>query len=225
VRFDQPASDIRCEWGLRGLWELQPATDVVIVVDVLSFSTGVDIATARGALVYPQPRQAGVKAADRVGGYSLSPASLLTIPAGYRLDLPSPNGGAICAAATSNHVLTACLRNASAVAAAAAKLGSTYALIPAGETWDGGEVRPCLEDLAGAGAVIACLPGERSPEAELAAAVFERFRGELPAVLRRCGSGRELVERGFAEDVELAAGHDVSSNVPILLDRAFRGRP
>ena len=45
--------DIRCEWGEGGVLELSRTSDVVIIVDVLSFSTCVDIATARGATVYP----------------------------------------------------------------------------------------------------------------------------------------------------------------------------
>jgi 2-phosphosulfolactate phosphatase len=77
----------------------------------------------------------------------------------------------------------------------------------------------------GAGSIIARLPGHRSPEAELAVAAFEHFRGDLTAGLRECGSGKELVERGFAADVDLAAQHDVSANVPALVDRAFQARP
>ena len=47
--------DIRCEWGEHGILELSRSSDVVIIVDVLSFSTCVDIATARGAVLYPYP--------------------------------------------------------------------------------------------------------------------------------------------------------------------------
>jgi 2-phosphosulfolactate phosphatase len=226
VRFDQAGFDVRCEWGLRGLRELEPVCDVVIIVDVLSFSTAVDIATARGALVYPYPRNdepaAGVAAADRGAGYSLSPKSLLTIPRGYPLVLPSPNGSALSFAAKGRRVLTGCLRNASAVAAAASRLGSTMAVIPVGERWPTGEIRPSLEDLVGAGSIIVCLPGRKSPEAELAAAAFAHFRADLPAALQACGSGRELVERGFEADVELAGQYDVSNIVPVLHERAFR---
>jgi 2-phosphosulfolactate phosphatase len=222
VRFDQASFDVRCEWGPRGLAELEPVCDVVIIVDVLSFSTAVDIATARGAVVYPYPRKDGSAPPDRGLGYSLSPASLRTIPAGYQLTLPSPNGSALCFAAKCRHVLTGCLRNASAVAAAASRMGSTIAVIPAGETWPGGEFRPSLEDLVGAGSIIERLPGHRSPEAELAAAAFAKFRGDLPAALHAGGSGRELIERGFEADVDLAAQFDVSDNAPILTNRAFR---
>lgn len=49
----QAEYDIRCEWDEGGVLELSRKSDVVIIVDVLSFSTCVDIATARGAIVYP----------------------------------------------------------------------------------------------------------------------------------------------------------------------------
>ena len=48
MRFDQADFDVRCEWGLRGLRKIGPVSDVVIVVDILSFSTAVDIAAGRG---------------------------------------------------------------------------------------------------------------------------------------------------------------------------------
>jgi 2-phosphosulfolactate phosphatase len=234
VGFTQSEFDIRCEWGLRGLREISPRCDVVIIVDVLSFSTAVDIATSRGATVYPYPFKDGsaniyadfvratLASPRRDSGFSLSPATLQTLPPDYRLVLPSPNGGALCFGARCSHLLTACLRNASAVAWVAARLGSTFALVPAGETWETGEIRPSLEDLIGAGAVIAGLPGCRSPEAQVAVAAFEHFQGDLSSALRGCGSGKELIGRGFAEDVDLAARHDVSDSAPVLVNGAFR---
>ncbi len=233
MRFDQRAFDIRREWGPCGLQELSPISDVVIIVDVLSFSTGVEIATGRGAMVFPYPLKdasaaayarsvnAELASAKRESGFSLSPSTLQTIPSAYRLVLPSPNGGALCFAAGCPNLITACLRNASAAAQVAARLGSTFALIPAGETWRHGEIRPSLEDLIGTGSIISHLPGRMSPEAQLAAAAFERFRGNPGKALHECGSGKELIARGFAADVELAAQYDVSSHVPVLVDQAF----
>jgi 2-phosphosulfolactate phosphatase len=95
------------------------------------------------------------------------------------------------------------------------------AVIPAGEHWDDGTLRPCLEDWIGAGAVLSLLTGRRSPEAELAVAAFERFRGDLASALSHCGSGKELVEGGFRCDVELASEYGVSSAVPMLAGNRF----
>ena len=217
--FDQREFEIRCEWAQDGLREL--SADVIVLVDVLSFATAVEVATARGARVIPAD---GPPPAPRGQGYSLSPASLREVPSGMRLVLPSPNGSALALAALERGaVLAACLRNAGAAAQAAARIGRTVAVIPAGERWRGGGLRPCFEDWVGAGAVIAGLAGGKSPEARAAEAAFLAARAELPRLLRECGSGKELIGRGFAEDVEMAAQLDVSANVPRLIDGAFQG--
>jgi 2-phosphosulfolactate phosphatase len=75
--------------------------------------------------------------------------------------------------------------------------------------------------LIGAGAVIAHLDGESSPEARAAVAAFRQAEKELPRLLRECASGRELIERGFAADVELAAAPGVSACVPRLEGKEF----
>ena len=137
--------------------------------------------------------------------------------------LPSPNGAALSFGIEHDAVLAGCLRNASAVAAEAAKLGKTIAVIPAGELWAEGGLRPCFEDWVGAGAVIAGLPGRKSPEAKMSQAAFEAARGEMAGLMRECGSGKEMMERGYPEDVEMASALDVSGNVPRLVDGAFRG--
>lgn len=233
MTFDQAEFEVRCEWGLPGLREIGTVSDVIVIVDVLSFTTAVDIATARGAQVFPYPMKGESAAAyahsidaklashDRGNGFSLSPGSLRDLPAGYRLVLPSPNGAALSFSADHPIVLAACLRNATAVGQAAARLGSTIAVIPAGEIWPTDEFRPSLEDWIGAGAVIAACSASRSPESVAAAAAFNQCRQDLQRALRQSGSGKELIERGFALDVDLAAELNVSANVPRLLDRAF----
>jgi 2-phosphosulfolactate phosphatase len=232
--FNQAAYDLRCEWGLAGVRALAPISDVMLVVDVLSFSTAVDIAVAKGAAVLPYPWQDGgaeafaaaqgaLLASSRSarGRYSLSPASLQSLPANAALVLPSPNGSTLCLATGHTVTFTACLRNCEAVAARACEYGSKIAVIPAGEQWSDGSLRPCLEDLLGAGAVLAHLPGRRPPEAELAIAAFQHFRPNLTGALAECDSGRELAVRGFAGDLELAAAYAASSTVPLLRGGRF----
>jgi 2-phosphosulfolactate phosphatase len=235
MTFDQAEFQVRCEWGLEGLRALAPAADVVVIVDVLSFTTAVEIATSRGAFIFPyrfkdaaatayaRSVDAELASSDRGSGYSLSPASLRKLNPGSRLVLPSPNGSELSFAADNAAVFAACLRNAAATACAAARAGKCIAVIPAGERWPTGALRPSFEDMLGAGAVIDALPGTRSPEAEQAASAFHRFRHQLAPALRACSSGKELIERGFAPDVEIAAELNVSTTVARLRDRCYGG--
>jgi 2-phosphosulfolactate phosphatase len=101
----------------------------------------------------------------------------------------------------------------------AAAVRGKVAVIAAGERWPDGTLRPAWEDLVGAGAVIAALPGTRSPEAQLAADAFEAAR--LDGQLLACMSGRELDELGFRADVALAADLDASPHAPELVDDAY----
>ena len=233
---DQNAYRERFEWGLAGVQRLAALADFVVIVDVLSFTTAADIAVGRGALVHPFPvrgeeaeRFAAEIGAELAGarspaGYSLSPASLTSIPAGTSLVLPSPNGATLSLAAAEANaiVLLGCLRNATAVARACRALGERVAVIAAGERWrdagdETGRLRPGIEDLIGAGAILAALsPTNPSPEARIAIAAFEAAARDLPRFLAECASGRELTERGFADDVALAAALDVSETVPRL---------
>ncbi|MEZ4707766.1 MAG: 2-phosphosulfolactate phosphatase [Caldilineaceae bacterium] len=234
--FDQQEYQIRFEWGLSGVQALAPVSDVVIIVDVLSFTTCVDIVVGNGGVVYPyrgaaeelagfaQARDAlyAQPGRQRGEGYTLAPSSLVTMPAGTRFVLPSPNGSLLSLSTGEVPTLAGCLRNAQAVAQRAATLGSHISVIAAGERWRDGLLRPSLEDLLGAGAIIAHLAGSRSPEAELAVAGFQNAQANLLDTLNRCGSGKELIGRDFAEDVQLAAQLNVSGAAPLLTDGAYR---
>ena len=224
------------EWGVAGARSLTDGTpdDVIVVIDVLSFSTSVVMACEKGATVWPHPggEQAhtlarsleAVLAGGRTHreGPSLSPSSMLDLPQGTRLVLPSPNGSAITHGlpGASTTVVAACLRNAAAVAGFVQGFRRVL-LVPAGERWGDGSLRFAYEDLVGAGAVVARLFArapdvELSPEADVARLAFEHRQP-----LSLTTSGIELVERDFAADVELAAQVDVSTTVPVLRDGHF----
>lgn len=232
--LSQGTSTIRCEWGAGAVTALAPA-DVTIVVDVFSFTTCVDVAVSRGVAVLPYAwndasaeqfaREQGAELAGRrrKARYSLAPSSYADAPPGLRCVLPSPNGAQVTLAAgqTASVVLAGSLRNARAVAEAAQQLGESVNVIPSGERWLDGSLRPALEDWLGAGAILRWFRGARSPEAETAVAVFEHHRNRLVETLNHCSSGRELDERGHDQDKFIAGALDVSRCVPRFDGTAF----
>lgn len=234
--FDQHEYQVRCEWGSQGISTLGSISDIIIVIDVLSFSTSVDIALSRGASVIPAGpdqeaalalanQQEATLAQDKSsGGFSLSPQSLQNIPASTRLVLPSPNGAHLSqTGAWHPHLLTACLRNAARVAQYVRENGKTLALVPAGERWEDGSLRPCWEDWIGAGAIAAHLAQyfRLSPETENALAAYLAVQNRLAQQMEHCSSGRELQEKGLATDLALASALNSSNTVPRLVEGVF----
>jgi 2-phosphosulfolactate phosphatase len=247
--FAQPWTGARFDWGPSGAAELARTCAVLVVIDVLSFSTAVDIAVGRGMRVHPFPWGAHAQEfAARLGGaaavgrsavsvdrpWSLSPAALRTAPVVEDLVLPSPNGSAICAAAASTgaRVVAACVRNADAVARWLRREGygaphRPVGVVAAGERWPDGTLRPCVEDLLGAAMLLdglATVEGGLSVEAAVSLAALAALP-EVPAAIRGCVSARELVARGYAADVELATAVGASRLVPVLTNGAFTAAP
>ncbi len=221
----QSSSRVRFDWGREGV-EAVPA-EVVVVVDVLRFTTAVDAAVGADALVYPYRwKDPSVDAfAESVGASigSLSPRQLAASSPGQRLVVSSLNG-ATCAAIAAERgatVVAACLRNAHAVGRWLAALDTNVSVIACGERWPDGSLRPALEDLLGAAAVLSHLTDGRSPEAEAAAAQWVAVAPMAARLVRGCASGRELVERSWADDLEFACQIGASDTVPVLTDGAF----
>jgi 2-phosphosulfolactate phosphatase len=229
-----------CEWGPEGARKFNGNVGAIVIVEVLTFSTCVDIAVARGAIVYPfglDDSSAVMQAAKDLGAeiagprgssdyrFSLSPATLASITTGTKLVLPSPNGSAISAAVRSVPILAGCLRNARAEAQKAmhAARGGLIAVIPAGERLPDGGLRPAIEDLIGAGAIANELGIPCSPEAEIARQAFRNARPFLASLLRDFVSGRELIYRGFPQDVEAAIELNTSAAAPLLINGAYLG--
>jgi 2-phosphosulfolactate phosphatase len=246
----QEAYRVRFERGEHGALRLldrrPPDVQVAIVVDVLSFSTAVDVAVARGAQIFPSrfksPAESAqiaamygallaVPRAERsdASPYTLSPSTRAALPAGARLVLPSPNGARCVRAAYERHVplvLVGCLRNVSAVARfARARAGERgiIAVIAAGERWPDGTLRPAVEDDLGAGAILAALDLDAafSPEARYAASAFRAMRDALAEIVCDSVSGRELTQWGCGAEIAWALETDVSTTVPMLQPDGF----
>lgn len=244
--FGQGAHQVRFDWGPVGAVAVE--AEVVVVVDVLSFSACITVAVERGIEVYPYRwRDASAEAyAERLDAVlargrshtepSLSPAALLRCDPVPRLVLPSPNGSTICTLLGEQGCVVGIggVRNAREAGewlASAVGAGRTVAVIAAGERWESDDsLRPALEDQLGAGAVLSALLGivpaaDLSPEARAAVALFDALRPDLASVLRTCVSGQELIDRGYADDVEVAAELDGSVVVPLLVDGRFVAAP
>ncbi len=231
-----------------------------VVVDVLSFTTCVSVAADAGTRVHPfrwkdESAQAFADARGATlarprsatrddGGVSLSPSSIRAAGTIGELVLPSPNGSTVSAVLTEAgaDVVAASLRNRTAVAtwlvewlessrgSQGLAAGPAIVLVPAGERWPDGSLRPAVEDLWGAGAVVAALTGRLehragplllSPEAEAAGTAWLAVEDRLGEALQACASGRELVEQGWAADVAVAAELDTSEVVPVLTDGVY----
>lgn len=202
--FDQSRYQVRLDWGVAGLRRTAPA-DVVIVVDVLRFSSTVSARVAAGEHV---PLDDAARAVSR-------------------------NGAVIAASASDSVVLLGCLRNAEAVAAAALAeqqrrgARTSIAVIAAGELSPDGqaELRFAVEDLLGAGAVVDALSrlgiDHTSPEAAAACESFRGLGGAVRHLLTASGSGQELLDRGLRDDALAAAQIGVDRVAPMLRDGVF----
>ncbi|ROR89568.1 2-phosphosulfolactate phosphatase [Nocardioides aurantiacus] len=228
-------------WGVGGAEHAAAAgVGTAVVVDVLSFSTTVTVAADLGVEVLPHAWTSSAAAhalshgatlargrhQAGPGEVSLSPVSLRLASGLHRLVLPSPNGSTICAALDEEEVEVAvgCLRNATAAGRWLAAADVPGVVVAAGERWTDGGLRPALEDLLGAGAVLAAAADAGAvldADARAAVAAYDEARSDLGDRVRACPSGVELSGTGFAADVEVALELDASPRVPVLDDGVF----
>jgi 2-phosphosulfolactate phosphatase len=248
--WSQDGFRCRLEWGRRGARIAAERGDVLVVIDVLSFSTATATAVQHGGIVIPcawsddpaaLAAALGAEAAvhrqhvPERGRFSLSPPTMTAIEAGTRVVLASPNG-ATCSRFGREvpHLLVGSLVNANAVAERVGQIlaGSDLAvtILACGERWkqpnEDGELRFAIEDYLGAGAILSRLPASlsRSPEALVCEGAFSGVRGDLAAVITESGSGRELVAAGYSQDVEHAARLDAYDAVPELIGEELTHR-
>lgn len=206
--FAQQPYQVRLEWGVAGLARLAP-TDVVVVIDVLRFTSVVSERVARGEAV----------SLEELRSRSLNGAAVVQAAA----DLPH-----------APIVIAGCLRNASATAAEIVRIQHerggrvSVAIVPGGELVSRDEhaaLRFAVEDFLGAGAIIDALSSRgidhTSPEAAAACETFRGLRQALKHLITASGSGRELVERGERHIVDRATMLDVDDVAPRLNDGIF----
>jgi len=224
----------RFGWGPTGAALV--GAGITIIVDVLRFTSAVEAATRRGAMVFPYrwsddgaqdfARSVDAELANGLppDGLSLSPISLLALAPEDRIVLASPNGAtcALLAAQAGSTVLASCLRNAEAVGQALSEHEGPITVVACGERWPDATLRPALEDLLGAGAVLSTLGGRTSPDARSAIAAWRDAQHRVDETIESCMSGAELQRKGATNDVAYCSQVNVSGVVPVLVNGAFR---
>lgn len=188
---------VRLEWGAAGMARLAPA-DVVVIVQTLGLSARALNACEQGGTLD--------LATDDDAAASLARAA--------------EAGGA--------HVIVGGLRNAAAVAAhvmevqRARGVRTSISIIAAGYVDDGAAagVRFAVDDLLGAGAVVAALGDlgidHASPDAAVAGEGFRALGGAVRHLLTASGTGRALAAEGRRDAVLAGATRDAASVVPVL---------
>lgn len=223
------------DWTADGLKFALQNNDLVVVVDVLRFSSAVTTAVAHGFTVYPVADQKKVEplarrlrgqAAGRSGAarFSLSPFGYLDAAdiKNKKVVLWSPNGAACASLVKAGHrAYIGCLLNARALGRhlfrAAKKYRRNVTVVAAGEQqaiatgerilYDLKSARRvfAVEDYLGGGAILSYLGLPRTPEAEVCVRAFRASRGRLRALLLNSFSGRFLQYKNLTWDVLWAA--------------------
>lgn len=203
MEFDPWPTDARIhlEWGAIGAKLAASRGDIVVIVDVLSFSTSVTIVLSNGGTPFSYSDQeikdqggrekvenrlnAEIISRDRQltdSRFSLSPVSLKAVKPLDRIVLTSINGAhCVSSAAKSPIVLIGALTNRLATAEAVSQLlrlnkTNRCTLVACGELWssifpDEQGMRPSIEDLIGVGAIAEALSSEFSLSIEAQNAV------------------------------------------------------
>jgi 2-phosphosulfolactate phosphatase len=252
--LEQSGHRVRFEWGEVGSRVVK--ADVAVVVDVLSFTTSLTVAVERGIEVFPfQWRDSRATehalrhgASLAVGRHealaksdarhvSIAPSSLNASVGIERLVLPNLAGASIAFSLLDGgaKVVAGCLRNADAVADHVVRVADalgrkrSVVVVAAGERWPDGSLRPGVEDMWGAGAILNGLLDrgldDFSVEARTALAAYLGVEEQVKDAMHECASGKELVERGHAIDVDLAAQVNVAKVVPVLRGESFTQAP
>ncbi len=198
--LSQSDYQVRLEWGAGGLRRLAPA-HVVVIVQTLGLTAH------------------ALSAVENAAGLDLA------------ADDDAAAALARAAAETGAHVVAGGLRNAAAVAAHVLEVQRSRAertsisVLAAGEIDDVGTPRFAVEDLLGAGAVVAALGDlgidHASPDAAVAGEGFRALGGAVRHLLTASGGGRALAADGGREAVLAAAARDAASVVPVLRDGVF----
>lgn len=238
VALDRGWQVLPHRWGTHDAEAFAESQDATLAVGRLNAEAGqvsLSPQTVRAAgpgierLVLPSPNGATIAAVLGEGLPADTPhGDVLKTRFGNAPFSMSPNAAAMGEGGYPS-VMAASLRNAEAVATWLTTRyrpdGARLLVLAAGEQWPGGQLRPAVEDLWGAGAVVSGLRQRGwlrlSVEAAVAAEAYEAVSGDMRGLLRESTSGQVLAAMGFTDDIDIAAEVDQSTVVPELVLGVF----
>jgi 2-phosphosulfolactate phosphatase len=220
----------------------------IVVIDVLRATTVIGVALAAGArrIVPAAGIEEAVALKAQIGpedtllcgereGRPIPGFDLGNSPGEYRpesvagrtLILASTNGSVLLSRSQpARRLLVAAFNTLGAVARRMAADGGDWTIVGSGKMG-----RPCLEDLACAGGLVARLDAsggrDRLPTddldlatdgARIARDIFERYHADIPGFLAETAHGRYLASIGFAADFAAAGAIDALDLVPEMID-------
>ena len=234
------------DWGLEGVREAIKNEEIPIIVDILRFSSTITTAIAHGFIIYPffnKKRAAefasenGFELAGKTGEAKFSNSSLSFLEnkdyKNKKVVLATPNGGA-CAELFQEEGLgyIGSFLNAGAVAdyvnQLAKKTGRDIAVIGVGERYSrrkSGEIIFLdeiqrlvftAEDFLGAGAIIAQMDLEKTPEAKVCELAFRSSQGKLKELVQETASGKQIMTRGREKEIDHLIQLNYYDVVPII---------
>nr|MBA4405257.1 2-phosphosulfolactate phosphatase [Nanoarchaeum sp.] len=238
--------EVKLDWGTEGLNFAVKNNNIVVVVDVLRFSSAVVTAIANGFVIYPISNfEKGKIFADSIGAeisgetgkskFSLSPLSFLKNRdnKNKKVVLYSPNGAACCELVKNGCIAyIGSLLNAKVVGKQAFKIAKNknlnVTIVAAGEkraTISGEKVLYtkensrrvfAVEDYLGCGAIISYINLPKSPEAEICESAFVGLKDKLKELLFNSFSGRYLMQNNKSKDVDFVSQLNYYNVIPVI---------
>ena len=146
---------------------------------------------------------------------------------GKRLILTTTNGTrAFHTVSSGKEIMAGSFFNIGAVARRCLDLGYDLLIFPSG---DGG--RFSLEDTVCGGMLIAAIlkrgqgPFSLTDSSQSALILYQRFKDHLVEAFHLSTHGKDLIERGFEEDLAFCAQIDITSIVPMFRGGVIRAYP
>ncbi|MBM4279001.1 MAG: 2-phosphosulfolactate phosphatase [Deltaproteobacteria bacterium] len=222
------------------------STKAIVVIDVLRATSVITHAVSRGILeiipvatveeafemVKHFPHNTallgGERGSRKIEGFDLgnSPREYIAEKVkGKRLILTTTNGTkAFHSVSSGKEVMAGSFFNIAAIARRCLDLGHDLLIFPSGD-----EGRFSLEDTVCGGMLIDRILAEvRTPvvlrdASQSALILYQRFKENLIEAFRLSTHGRDLMERGFEEDLAYCAQVDITDIVPIFREGVIRG--